>query len=222
MMGEMRDHYENWIQRQLEDQCPDLVEPIRAAVRAYERILASFKCSGRSLQVIVDAACSTRVALSSCGGHLLANLTVIHQAARDAVLGMSEDRQSHVRINAIHLVSAGIPHAFSVPIIQKGLNDRSATVRRIAADRALHLNLKSLVGDLQSQLARETDERTKKAIDYSLRLLRDGYILKPKGKGEYCLTVPTLYGGVAGRFVTKQELKKKGIQALVAEVKKGP
>jgi len=79
------------------------------------------------------------------------------------------------------------------------------------------LHYKNLVPELTAALAVEMHAGTRKTMEFYLRLLRDGYILKKDADGRYSVTVPMPNGGISGRFIDEKLLREKGIDAIVAE-----
>jgi len=76
-------------------------------------------------------------------------------------------------------------------LIRRGLRDKRANVRRKAADWAGCLHIRDVVTDLETAFAVEKNNKAKETIEFELRLLRDGYILKPSGDGVFWVTALT-------------------------------
>jgi hypothetical protein len=97
------------------------------------------------------------------------------------------------------------------------LSDKSSRVREKAADQALTLHLSELTADLQRALSVETRDDTKGTIEFSLRLLRDGYILEDEDADRIFITFLATYG-ITSHSVSREDLDTKGLEAIIREV----
>jgi hypothetical protein len=193
----------------------DTDEMAYKADRAYARIVLSGKVTETDLQLILAAAYDARRAAWHTGTDRLAKLTGKHREVRDAVARMMEDRRLRVRLNGVLSIGHDTPRPFATEILGKGLHDKSARVRAIAANSALVLNMRELLPDLAQQCSVEPNAQTRGIIDSSLRLVRDGYILEPAGPKRFYVTIRKPDGVISGRHVTQEEIDRKGFQALV-------
>ena len=84
------------------------------------------------------------------------------------------------------------------------------------AEQAEWLDMNEFIPVLTKALAVEKDGKTKRSLEHSLRMLRDGYILDRQDDGTYSFWTRTS-DGHGGRYVTEAELNSKGIDAIVRE-----
>jgi hypothetical protein len=218
-----RARIDTWIATDLKARYPELVKPMRGALDAYDRIVRKGRIVPRDLRPILDCACSARIPLVEEVSILLARLTARYLEARNAVADMCNDKRSHVRRNAIVCLGRRTPRRFVAQILRKSLADKSASVRSKAADWALRLDLSVLVPDLEVALTKESHRDTHTTIDFSIRLLRDGYVLdKPCADGAMSITVRHA-GHLLDDSTTAKEIEKKGLQAIIREIREaGP
>jgi hypothetical protein len=214
-----RERYEKWIKDILEPRYPELVKPLRAALGAYYRIKRSGHVGKRELDPILRCAYSSRTWLFGTAAEILSDLTSRHQEARDAVRKMTADGQSRVRYTAVICLGRRTPRAFTAELLRKALRDKSSRVRGKAADWILLRDLNGFVPDLQEALITERHEETKQTIDFSLRLLRDGFILHQEDDG-FDLSVKLADGVIGCYSVSAKEMKRKGLPKIIAEKRK--
>lgn len=212
-----RERYESWIASRLEPRFPELAARLRASLDALERIRAQERIDPPDLDPLVDLLRSSRRPLYENGADLLRELTAERAEVRDVVAELARDNKAHVRFNAILCLSDLTPREFSVTILRQALSDSSARVRQKAADWALRLKLGELVPDLERASLHEKQAANKKTIDFSLRLLRNGYVVEEVGGDSVSITVPRK-GSIVGRYFSRAEFEAKGAAALAAEM----
>jgi hypothetical protein len=168
---------------------------------------------------IVEAASSSRRPLYENATQLLSKLTGKFSEAREAVESMAMDPRSYVRFNAILCLGKLTPATFTAQLLRQGLRDKSANVRRKAADWTGRLRTRELVPDLETAAAQEKNAKVKVTIEFELKLLRDGYIKEPSSDNGFDVTTHT-DDGIRSRWVSGSELRKRGINAIVKELAK--
>lgn len=212
-----REDYESWIRDTIEPRLPDLVQPIRNALDAFDKIQSDGCVDAQLLTPIVEAAESHRRPLYETAAGLLQELTADHVEVRDAVTRMASDKKSQVRFNAVICLGSDTPRDYSVGLVRQAIADKSAKVRQKAADWAQRLRMTETVIDLERALATESNTATKQTIAFSLPLLRDGYIIEDNSDDELSITIPH-DRGISTLRMSREELDKKGISAVIAEV----
>ncbi|MEM8866588.1 MAG: hypothetical protein AAGF31_13685 [Planctomycetota bacterium] len=215
-----REDYESWIRDTIEPRDPELVQPIRNALDAFGKIQSDGRVDAELLAPIVEAAESHRRPMYEMAAGLLQSLTAEHAEARESVTRMASDKKSQVRFNAVICLGSDTPRDYSVGLVRQALADKSAKVRQKAADWAQRLRMTEIVVDLERALATESNTATKQTIEFSLPLLRDGYIIEDEGDDELSITIPH-DRGITGLRMSREELAQKGISAVIAEVQEG-
>ena len=215
-MKKTRVYYEPWLRDYIRKRQPDLEPPLLAAIDAFDTVQEECRLDAILLAPIVDAASSSRVPLYECATSFLGRLTGEYALARQAVEEMALNPRSHVRFNSILCLSAATPHDFTLRLIRQGLRDNSAKVRCKAGDWAVRLRIHDLVQDLAVAFAAERNAKAKKTIEFGLRLLRDGYILRPGPGDDYYITT-FCSNGIASRRVARSDVELRGVQAIIAE-----
>jgi hypothetical protein len=169
------------------------------------------------LAPVVEAVSDARDAVARPAHYVLWALTDFSAAAREAVSELSRSPRGHVRTWAVLCVGRGAPRPFQLEVLRRGLSDRCSLARRQAADRALSYRLRELLPELGAAVARERGAAVRRELDTCHRLLRDGYVLTPAGRGYVGLTVAFDGGGVGTRTVSRAELRERGAETLAAE-----
>jgi hypothetical protein len=216
-----REDYERWIQQYLKPRFPELVKEFRACLSGYERIKANNRVDKHSLNAIVRAASSPRAPLLNTAIHFLSDLSGRYPEVDEAIVTMSNDKHWYVRCHAILSLDQETPRDIVLAILKKGLQDRSASVRRVVTWQAQSLRVSELIPDLENQLAIEPHSGAKHSIDFHLRLLRDGYGLEYRDGEPPFLWIPTI-DGMRGCYVSQEDIDTKGIQVIIAENRKNP
>lgn len=219
-MGQTRDWFEPWLRDYLRPRYPELEATLVRAIEAYEMIHQTGRATPELLAPIVAAASSPRRLVLNNAVPLLSRLIGPFAEARDAVASMAQDSRCHVRFNAMACLDISAPPALALPLLRQGLQDRSARVREKAACQASRLRIRELIPDLEQAESRERNVPTKESITFSLKLLRDGYILKPDSEGGFWITIPTNNGGFRGRWIAREELLRLGLEAIIANLAK--
>jgi hypothetical protein len=169
------------------------------------------------LAPVVDAASDTKTSVARPAYYVLLVLTNYFTAAQQAVARMAQDSRSHVRVWAVLSVGRHAPRALQLQVIGGGLTDRSAQVRRHAANQALTYRLRELLPALEAAAAGVRSAAVRQEIEHCCRLLRDGYFLTPADGDGVDLSVAFEGGGVGSLSVSRVELEARGVEALVSE-----
>jgi hypothetical protein len=212
--------YERWIREVLKERCPDIVEPVYQTISAYDRIVESpsHELPADDLAVIKESASSHRRPLYEFATNLMADLAATKPEAQIAVLDMIRNRKWQVRFNAILCLCKATPRDLIHQVLSTGLKDASCRVRAKAADWALTLRFRDAIPNLSVALENESDDGTRRTIEFSLRLLRDGYILEPAHDEGFYLTLP-YKGGISSEYIADAELRERDPETLIAERK---
>ena len=156
----------------LRKRCPELEEPLLAAIDAFDAVQSGHKVSEARIVPLVAAASSERVPLYENATNLLGRLIPAHEIARRAVARMAKDSQAHVRFNAVLCIPESNPGLFGRDIVREALVDSSARVREKAADWASRCRMRDLLPDLRERLKAETNEKVRRGLAYSIEELR--------------------------------------------------
>ncbi|MGQ0600399.1 MAG: HEAT repeat domain-containing protein [Anaerolineales bacterium] len=212
--------HEYWIRDYLKPRYPHLVEDFCAALIGYDHIQVTKKIHETALRYVVNAARSHRATLYGTGTRLLANLTINYKEAREAVLEMLTDKDRRTRSNALLCLHLKTPRSLTLRIVRKALSDKSSGVRVRAAYQALSLGIIQLIPEIERQLAIEHLSGAKSQLQFYLSLLREGYSLVPHAeeKAKYSLWV-SLPDGMISRSISQDEIDRKGVHSLVAELR---
>jgi hypothetical protein len=174
--------------------------------------------SAEQLQRVVGGASSPRALLWNGATDLLKNLSARWPAAADAIATMSRSPQAHVRFAALCSLGRETPIATTDAVLTAALRDKSSQVRWKAVDRSNRLERRNLVPEITAALAAETNDRARRSMELDLRMLRDGYWLRPDAPGWFDLIVRHSKG-IVGRRVSNEELRSKGLEQILAELR---
>lgn len=208
---------EEWFRDYLEIKHPKEVPPLRAAYEAFEESRKTNTLTPNGLRAIVDCARS-KLYRWQIAVDLLGEIALEHQAACDEISAMAEDRQVHVRYNALQCLSRKTPREFAFSMLQKALTDRSPAIRKFAVQQCDHFDLKEIIPNVERMKKTEKDEGVIRTLDFNLPLLRDGIRLKrlPDGNFSYCIKCT---GSISEGKISEAELNSIGINTLVARVR---
>ena len=193
----------------------------RACLNGYERIKTNNRVDKRSLNSVIRAARSSRAPLFNTAIHFLRDLSAHYSEVSEVILTMSTDKHWYVRCHALLSLGQGTPKDIVLAILKKGLQDRSASVRGLAAWQARSLRVLKLIPDLENHFAIEPHPEVKYSIEFHLRLLRDGYFLERQDGETPFIWIP-ISDGIRGCSVSQEEIDTKGIPAIISEIRKNP
>jgi hypothetical protein len=223
-MNTQRSRFETWFERRKGPREPELEATLLAAADAYDAAEASGELPPERLAVIVKAASHERALLWDSATELLGALSTRFPQAAEAVRRMFASPKAQVRFNALCCLRPETSASVVDPLLRAGLADKGANVRRRAAEKAETFDKRDLIPDMAAALSRETNARTRRAIEFHLCLLRDGYQLSPASGSGYDVTVrrKSLIGTTSwgGRRVSEEEMREKGIDAIAAELRR--
>jgi hypothetical protein len=214
-MGTQRDHYAEWFPNRRGPRNAAAEAAALHAADAYDAMTAQGKPSRPLLDVLVEAAGFPHALVWNCAVDLLSKSVRAWPEVADTVGAMMRHRSSTARFSAMCCVKEHMPPHVARDMIRAGLSDKSGQVRWKAGEAASRLKFVEFVPLLERVAAAEKPGRTRGSLEYSLRMLRDGYILRSMGDGTYSLWIDTARG-YSGTSVSESELKAKGIEALVA------
>ena len=137
-----------------------------------------------------------------------------------AILAMSQSSKAHIRFNAILCLGKSTPSDIVEKVLKTGLLDKSSRVRIKAADWIGRLRKTEFVPELTAALAIERNAKARATIEFSLRLLRDGYILKSAPGGRHNITVFGEEGGIRCSRVSQETLNKHGIEEIASKLRR--
>lgn len=150
-------------------------------------------------------------------GKQMCSLSFCDNRAGDLFLKLSEHRSATVRKNIIlNMLYEPVAHVMDT-ILEKGLTDKSAVVRRKTADVIGRNDLVYFEEKLKTAIEKETDEKSKSEMEFCLYWLVNDYELtKYEWGNRYSLTVKTKTGSI-GISVDEEELVN--LESIVADLK---
>jgi hypothetical protein len=218
-VGPQHQRYAAWLESRRGPRDPHDEVAVLEVADAYDAAMQTGTLSAEQLQCVVDGASSSRALLWNSATDLLADLSARWPAAADAIATMSRSRQAHVRFAALCSLGRDTPAATTDAVLTAALRDKSSKVRWKAVDRANRLERRNLVPEITAALAKETNARARRSMELDLRMLRDGYWMRPDAQGGFDVTVRRS-NGIASRRVSDEELQSKGLEQILAELRK--
>lgn len=217
--GPEHERYAAWFERRRGPRDPQDEATLLAIANAYDQAMHSGVLSANQLERVVGAASSARPLLWKNASEMLATLSGRFPAAADAIVSMSRSRRAHVRFAALCSLGKETPTAVTDTLLRVALSDKSSRIRWKAVDQANRLARLTLVPEITAALATETNERARRSMELDLRMLRDGHWVRPESAGWSSITVKRR-DGVASRRVRDEELQSKGLESILAELRK--
>jgi hypothetical protein len=139
-------------------------------------------------------------------------------ATSGAILDLLASKKAHARFAGLCSTTRHTEPELLRTILRRGLKDKSARVRRKAADRLERLERRDLLPDLEQAMRLEKNAKTRRALQFHQRMLGDGYIVEDRAGGQISVWVRTSEG-YSGREVDAATVDEKGIAAVVAELR---
>ena len=172
--------------------------------------------SDEKIKRIIDATAHRRTLVSNCAMDLLGQCLWNWPQLAPTVTQLLNHPSSSTRLAAIKC-APHLPYTIAARMIRAGLTDKSGVVRCAAAMTAVILNKKALVTALTKAEGSERPGKVRDFLDSALRYLRDGYNLTRYPDGDVHIWI--LNGVFERRCVSEAELKAKGINKLIAEMR---
>jgi hypothetical protein len=216
--GPQHEHYAAWFERRRGPRYPQAEADLLAVADAYDDAVRSGTLSPGQLRCVVDGASDARALLWSNATDLLGKLSGKWPAAADAITTMFRSRNARVRFAALCALRPQTPVEVTDAVLKAGFEDKSARVRWKAVDRANGLERRNLVPEITAALAVEPNDKTRRSIELHLRMLRDGHWVRPESPGWSWVTARHAKG-IASRTVSDEELRTKGLEAILAELR---
>jgi hypothetical protein len=217
-MPYQREHYERWIRDFLQKRRPDLVEPFRDAIEAFEEAMASGVLSDAQLAKIDSCTRSESNALAENSAGLLGELSSMFPGALGAIRRLSQDSSQHVRLQALVALHGCTTPGFREELLRRFLQDRSSRLRLLAADKIVLFGLQSLLSDLEQAIARERNQRTRERLQWQHDLLRDGFRTQRRGDGELWMTCRLPDGSLRSAHVSNADVESKGLRSIAKQM----
>lgn len=182
------------------------------------RIQNSRQLTDEDLALFEDALQRTDIrVMCHYSGKLMCSLSFCDNRAGDLLLKLSEHRSATVRKNIILNMLYEPVKPIMDAVLEKGLEDKSAVVRRKTADVIGRNDLVYFEEKLKTAIEKETDEKSKNEMAFCLYWLINDYELIKYDTGGYSLSVKTK-GGYAGETLKEEDLVN--LESIVANLKK--
>jgi len=217
--GPEHERYAAWLKRLRRQRAPKIDADLLAMADAYDAAVQSGNLSASQLQRVVEGASSPRAMLWYNATDLLMKLSGRWPAAADAIATMFRSRKATVRFAALCSLGRGTPIDITDALLGAGLRDKSSRVRWKAAARANDLDRRKLIPDITAALVAESDEKARRSIELSRRMLRDDHWVRPDSPGSVSVTARLHDGGIANKIVSNDELRTRGIESILAELR---
>lgn len=202
-----------------------LVKRYPELVPDYDRLVAACRKAESGATITQEDIDAVRTALQSPRGPLWENsvdkvkrLSLSNGQFFDLIVETISHSKAHARFAAICCLDGDHDRDFLETKLRTALTDKSSKVRWKAAHVCNKLKLSGLIVDLENAVKRESNQKARSSIQYSLNLLRDGFIVTPKENGWVSLSVDVDGRGTSIRSVSEDELRTRGIPALVQEM----
>ncbi len=154
----------------------------------------------------------------SYSGKFLSRLAYHFEDAKKIFDKLACDNDSKIRFNAVTLLLCNPPDDVVLNVIEKCINDPSKKVRKKVADVCERIDNTEILNLLERQYNIEKDDSVKDSLLFSIRLLKNGYILEERDENTFDLLVKT-NDGLTGIIISKEKLGNYGIDILVKSIK---
>ena len=217
--GPQHKRYAAWLEQRRGPRDAQDEADLLSVADAYDAATESGALSAAQLERLVEGASDTRALLWNNATNLLMKLSGRWPEAAEAIATMFRSRRAHVRFAAICSLGRETPVAITDTLLKAGLCDKSSRVRWKAVDRANQLERRNLVPEITAALASESDAKARGSMELDLRMLRDGHWVRSESPGRLLVTA-RLRNGISSRMVSDDELRAKGLDAILAELRR--
>lgn len=197
---------------------PDLLDDAKSAIAAYNRIVGEKNCSAELLDPLRIAALSNRRHLWDLASQLIGKLALRFDGARELILELLSEKSWNTRFTALCCLEKKTPRFLMLKIVEATIEDRSGEVRWKAAQQAEYFGLKEVIPQIEAALSKERITKVRDSLQFSLGLLRDGYLADVNDEGDLHLTVRYSMALSGGKF-PKGEWEDREFSALADEVR---
>ena len=199
---------ESWIRDHLQPRYPELVLAYLDAIDIYDKAASDGLLPDASLHRLLMHAQSRRTPLGENAAVLLGQLYEQHPAVGGAIRTLANGRKLHERINALVALSSCVCGPLHVELLASALEDTSAKVRTLAADKIVQFRLRELVPELVAAIERESDPATKEELQTCSQWLLRGFAVRTEGDRVWvsCLTST----GTVGKHFAAAEFETLG------------
>jgi hypothetical protein len=125
-----------------------------------------------------------------------------------------------VRERAMHTVNDRAPGDFAAALARLGLADPDGRVRGTAAGLVYSFDLLELVSELERLSQVEESPEARRGVLRALGLTRVGYFLEPKGSQAFRVEYVSPACGLCFATVSRCEVEERGVEAVVAGLRK--
>jgi hypothetical protein len=162
-----KDHFAKYID------LPEAATEYAAIVDALFVVVETKSLSEENLTIIRNGMNSRFKAVYEQAGRRLVQLSHYFDEAGDALLALSVNQKSSMRLRVVQAIWSDLPpQDIADKIIRAGLHDKNISIRIFAASRIGQLKLKHLLAELQQVKVSETNEKVLTSIDYALDELK--------------------------------------------------
>ncbi|WP_442909339.1 HEAT repeat domain-containing protein [Ideonella sp. BN130291] len=175
--------------------------------------------SSSALASLRAALSSSRTLLYETASYVLADALAFDPQAIDLLVDLSKSQKATERFNAILCLSEKTPQATSLDVITKSLGDRSSKVRIKAADWVLRLGLTPALPALKKALSTEQHSEARRTMEFSLALVRDGYLISPWSDKQVWFTLALSPGCTVSSAVDAALIEQSGAAAVAAQLR---
>jgi len=221
-MESQRQRHENFLARRNRAEQPENVETLLLVCDACDSAIETGVLSETALRTFMDGACCSALLVWQNSVDLLRLLESKGFDLGRAFLEMSNSASASSRFAALCCLSRKTQRTVVDEILIKSIADKSSKVRCKAASAAMTFRKRWLVNAIAATLAAEKNQKARLSLDFSLALLRDGYILKQHSATHLSVTVPTAGNAITSRLVSVADLNAKGIDALIVQIQSDP
>ena len=203
------DHHDTWVREYLAPRYPELVPAYLDARAIYENGRASGSLGQPEAERLLAHARSPRTPLGENAatmlGELCANIPTLGAAIRLLATG----RRVHERVNALVALHSCPPTSLHIELLALLLQDKSARVRALAADKVVIHRIKELAAALGVASSREAKVEVADELRAELDYLNQGFHARRNG-GSVWVTCRPPHGGSVSKVFTLQEFQTAG------------
>ena len=202
-----------WVECKIKE--PTKKQITSEAVETAYRLHATASIQSEDFEPILRAVQHSSKVVRDVGAELLKTLAKKHNIVLEIIKELLNSKDSKIRFTVIAHLCSSYPRDFLIEIVGRGLDDRSSSVRLIAADACVGIGLRELLPLLENLLLTEKDQYLED-VKRHIGILKDGYHLS-HSSGRPWLSFKNTKGEIIAIMLKKEQLDNEDLLTIVAK-----
>lgn len=198
---------DEWVREYLQPRYPELVHAFLDAQTSHTHAMATGRIAPSALERLVAHARSPRTPLGENVAAMIGNLYAKIPSLEAAIRALATGSRVHERVNALVALDSGPPTELHVELLACLLQDKSARVRALAADKIVVHRLEALASALEAAAARERNPRVADHLRSSIDYLRQRFHVLQVNESFWVTCRPRPGGSSVSKLFTQAQFE---------------